>query len=65
MHTTKQVAEILGLDLRYTRRLIQAGRIKATKITSRLWLVSDSDLAAYQTDHPRSKAGRPKTNNKA
>ena len=60
MLTTAQAAEILDMDLRYVRRLVASGKIKATKITPRLWLIDPRDLDAYRAAHPKSKAGRPR-----
>lgn len=60
MLTTAQAAALLDMDLRYVRRLVKDGKIKATKITPRMYLIKERDLTAYQQAHPRSKAGRPR-----
>lgn len=60
MLTTKQAAELLELDIRYTRRLVTSGKIKATKVTPRLYLIDPADLEAYKQAHPKSNAGRPR-----
>lgn len=60
MLTTAQAAAILDMDLRYVRKLVQEGKIKATKITPRMWLIEERDLEQYRQEHPRSKAGRPR-----
>ena len=60
MLTVTQAAERLNLSIDYVRRLVEKGKIKATKVNSRLWLIDEQDLDAYRAAHPRSKAGRPR-----
>lgn len=60
MLTTAQVAAILDTDPRYVRRLIKAGKLKATLITPRLLLIDERDLEQYRQEYPKSKAGRPR-----
>jgi excisionase family DNA binding protein len=53
--TTKQSAEILGVDDSRIRQLILAGRLKATK-AGRDWLITSKALKAVKNRRP----GRPK-----
>lgn len=56
MITTTQAAARLGVPPRNVQYYIQKGQLKATK-TGRDWLISETDLAAFEI--PR--AGRPAT----
>jgi excisionase family DNA binding protein len=61
MLTTKQAAAALGIaDVHYIRKLIKDGKLKAQKI-GRDWFIAMRDLERYKSEHPRSKAGRPKS----
>jgi len=54
MLTTKEAAEILGVNRSRVRQLILAGRLKAEKF-GRDWLINESDLDGVRD----RKSGRP------
>lgn len=53
--STKEAAEILGLSVRGVQKMIEEGRLKATKI-GRDNLIDRKDLDSIER---KSKAGRP------
>ncbi len=59
MLTTKQVADNLGVSDSQVRRLISAGKIKATRLGPRVWMIDEHDLATYR-QRPAGRMGRPR-----
>lgn len=45
--TLAQAAEKYHLSAQYLRRLAEQGKLKATKVNARLWLVDEAEVAAY------------------
>ncbi len=54
--TTKQAAEILGVDRTQAARLVKAGKLKGVKL-GHDWLVSRDSISKYQ--QTKSPKGRP------
>jgi len=59
MITTKQAAEELGIGHSTVRWLIAQGHLAATKITERLYLIEEKELAKLARKK-RPGPGRPK-----
>jgi len=60
MLTTKQAAERLGVSPQRVRKLIQAGRIEATKF-GRDWMITEEALAKHKPLPRGWQKGRPRT----
>jgi excisionase family DNA binding protein len=58
--TTKDVAKILGINIRTVHSLIKRDRLPAEKF-GRDWLVKTEDVDKYKAN--RRKPGRPKKDN--
>jgi excisionase family DNA binding protein len=56
--TTFQVATRLGISVRRVQALIQAGRLRATKV-GRDWLITEAALVAVAVRRPGRPAWRP------
>jgi excisionase family DNA binding protein len=62
MLSVTQAAEIAGYDPGALRRVIEVGKLPATKIAG-VWIVNRNDLDQWMSsDNFRIKAGRPKKN---
>lgn len=59
MLTTSQAAAILNVTDSQVRRLIGLGKLKATRLGPRVWMIDEADLEAYRQTPP-SKMGRPR-----
>lgn len=53
-----EAARRLGLSERRIRQLIEAGRLRAARVTRRLYLVEEGSVAEYARE--RRPAGRPR-----
>ncbi len=53
--TTKEAAAALGISPSRVRQLIKAGRLPATLVAGRDWLINETDLAKVAVRKP----GRP------
>jgi len=45
--TVSQLAETAGVDGSLVRKLLLAGKLKGTKVTSRLWLIDDDEAQSW------------------
>jgi len=58
LFTVSEAANILGVTETYIRRLIHEGRMSATRIGRRVWLVPESEVEKFR-EPPR--VGRPRS----
>ena len=59
MLTVTQVAHRLNRNDRYVRRLIEAGKLKATQVNARLWLIAEKDVVKYEKTLEQKQEQRP------
>lgn len=64
MLTTAQAAAILGVTDSQVRRLIGLGKLKATRLGPRMWMIKERDLEAYRKTPP-PHMGRPRKDSQA
>jgi len=58
MLTTKEVADMLGVTHAYVCQLIREGKLPATRIGQRVYLIPESDARRFLI---RSPVGRPRS----
>lgn len=58
MYTTKQAATKLGYEDSNIRKLIKAGKIKATRFGAKSWMISETELKRVKAERELKKMGR-------
>ncbi|MBC7354074.1 MAG: excisionase family DNA-binding protein [Thermogutta sp.] len=56
--TTKEAADLLGVTYRYVCQLIRDGKLNATRVGNRVYLVRESEAKKFVDG---SKVGRPRS----
>lgn len=64
MLSTTAAAAILGVNPSRVRQLIISGRLKATRLGERSWMIDEADLEAYRKT-PLPPLGRPRNDKPA
>lgn len=59
VYTTLEAAQRLNCDPSHVRRVIGERKLDAEK-WGRDWRITEGAIVAYETKHPKSKAGRPR-----
>ena len=54
-----KAAQMLGLSIPYTQRLIRSGKIKGQKIEKSCWFAFEDSLRAYKEAREKRRGGRP------